>query len=119
MTTRRRWQAGERTFTAGPGQRGGEAGGGRAGSGGGDDGAAGGGGRDLPGLHGLVGAAARAGGDCGRGGGAGGGDHPGGVLLGHQGGDPERSIAPVEGPAPLIADLASFSVVSEPIHRQW
>jgi len=24
-----------------------------------------------------------------------------------------------QGPAPLIADLASFSVVSEPIHRQW
>ena len=34
-------------------------------------------------------------------------------------GDCERSIAPVDGPAPLIADLASFSEVSDPIHRQW
>jgi hypothetical protein len=34
-------------------------------------------------------------------------------------GDPERSIAPVDGPAPLIADLASFSAVSDPVHRQW
>ena len=33
-------------------------------------------------------------------------------------GDWERSIAPVDGPAPLIADLASFSAVSDPIHRQ-
>jgi hypothetical protein len=33
-------------------------------------------------------------------------------------GDRERSIAPVDGPAPLIADLASFSDVSDPIHRQ-
>src|ERR1019366_562419 len=33
-------------------------------------------------------------------------------------GDPERSIGPVEGPAPLIADLASFRQVSDPIHRQ-
>ena len=34
-------------------------------------------------------------------------------------GDAERNIAPVDGPAPLIADLASFSEVSDPIHRQW
>ena len=34
-------------------------------------------------------------------------------------GDPDRSIGPVDGPAPLMADLASFSEVSEPIHRQW
>ena len=33
-------------------------------------------------------------------------------------GDPDRSIGPVEGPAPLIADLASFRQVSDPIHRQ-
>ena len=25
----------------------------------------------------------------------------------------------MDGPAPLIADLASFSEVSDPIHRQW
>src|SRR5260370_21515960 len=34
-------------------------------------------------------------------------------------GDCERSIGPVDGPAPLIADLASFRQVSDPIHRQW
>ena len=34
-------------------------------------------------------------------------------------GDCDRSIGPVDGPAPLIADLASFRQVSEPIHRQW
>ena len=34
-------------------------------------------------------------------------------------GDWDRSIGPVDGPAPVIADLASFSVVSEPTHRQW
>ena len=33
-------------------------------------------------------------------------------------GDCERSIGPVEGPAPLIADLASLRQVSEPAHRQ-
>src|SRR5439155_3159784 len=33
-------------------------------------------------------------------------------------GDAERSIGPVDGPAPLMADLASFRAVSEPIHRQ-
>jgi len=27
-------------------------------------------------------------------------------------------MAPVDGPAPLIADLASFNEVSDPIHRQ-
>ena len=34
-------------------------------------------------------------------------------------GDAERSIGPVDGPAPLMADLASFRQVSDPIHRQW
>ena len=34
-------------------------------------------------------------------------------------GDAERSIGPVDGPAPVMADLASFRQVSEPIHRQW
>src|SRR6516165_53022 len=34
-------------------------------------------------------------------------------------GEQERSIGPVDGPAPLIADLASFRQVSEPIHLQW
>ena len=34
-------------------------------------------------------------------------------------GDAERRIGPVDGPAPLIADLASLRQVSEPIHRQW
>ena len=34
-------------------------------------------------------------------------------------GDADRSIGPVDGPAPLIADLASFREVSDPIHRQW
>ena len=34
-------------------------------------------------------------------------------------GEQERSIGPVDGPAPLIADLASFRQVSDPIHRQW
>src|SRR6266542_1066538 len=34
-------------------------------------------------------------------------------------GEAERRIAPVDGPAPLMVDLASLSVVSEPIHRQW
>src|ERR1019366_2680295 len=33
-------------------------------------------------------------------------------------GEPERSIGPVDGPAPLIADLDSFRQVSDPIHRQ-
>jgi len=33
-------------------------------------------------------------------------------------GDAERSIGPVDGPAPLMADLASFRQVSDPIHRQ-
>ena len=33
-------------------------------------------------------------------------------------GQVERSIGPVDGPAPLIADLASFRQVSDPIHRQ-
>jgi hypothetical protein len=33
-------------------------------------------------------------------------------------GEADRSIAPVDGPAPLIADFASFSAVSDPIHRQ-
>ena len=33
-------------------------------------------------------------------------------------GDAERSIAPVDGPAPLIADFASFNAVSDPIHCQ-
>ena len=31
-------------------------------------------------------------------------------------GDCDRRIGPVDGPAPLIADLASFSAVSDPIH---
>ena len=31
--------------------------------------------------------------------------------------DCDRRIGPVDGPAPLMADLASFSRVSEPIHR--
>ena len=35
------------------------------------------------------------------------------------GGVAERSIGPAEGPDSRIADLASFRVVSEPIHRQW
>src|SRR6516165_9558728 len=35
-----------------------------------------------------------------------------------RGGEPERSIGPVDGPAPLTADLASFRQVSEPVHRQ-
>jgi hypothetical protein len=30
-----------------------------------------------------------------------------------------QRIGPVDGPAPLMADLASFRAVSEPIHRQW
>ena len=70
-------------------------------------------------------ALALAGGDSdGRGGAGGGagqfhGDHPGGVLLSGQGRGLERSMGPVDGPAPVIADLASFRVVSEPIHRQW
>lgn len=34
-------------------------------------------------------------------------------------GDCERSIGPVDGPAPLIADLASLRQVSEPTHRHW
>ena len=95
-----------------------------AGPGGGDDGAARGGERDLPGVDGLAGALALAGGDGDRRGGAGcragqlGGGHPGGVLLGDQGGGADRSIGPVDGPAPLIADLASFRQVSDPIHRQ-
>src|SRR6266566_209396 len=33
-------------------------------------------------------------------------------------GEAERSIGPVDGPAPLIADCASFRQVSDPIHRQ-
>src|SRR6266581_1162130 len=32
-------------------------------------------------------------------------------------GEDDRSIGPVDGPAPLIADLASFKAVSDPIHR--
>jgi hypothetical protein len=31
----------------------------------------------------------------------------------------ERSMGPVEGPAPLMVDLASFREVSDPIQRQW
>jgi hypothetical protein len=34
-------------------------------------------------------------------------------------GEAEGSIAPVEDPAPLMVDLASFRAVSEPIQRQW
>ncbi len=30
----------------------------------------------------------------------------------------ERKIGPVEGPAPVMADLASFRDVSDPAHRQ-
>src|ERR1019366_7314560 len=33
-------------------------------------------------------------------------------------GERERSIGPVDGPAPLIADLDSFGQVSDPIHGQ-
>ena len=33
-------------------------------------------------------------------------------------GEPGRSTGPVDGPAPLIADLASFRQVPEPVHRQ-
>jgi hypothetical protein len=34
-------------------------------------------------------------------------------------GEQERSIGPVDGPAPVMADVASFRQISEPIHRQW
>ena len=102
-----------------------QAGGGRAGPGGGDDGAAGGGERYLPGVDGQPGAAALAGRGGDRGGvprdGAGelGGDDRGGVFLGDQRRGSERSIGPADGPDSRIADLASFRVVSEPVHRQW
>ena len=75
-------------------------------------------------MDGQPGAAALAGRGGDRGGvpryGAGqlGGDDPGGVFLGDQGGVAERSIGPADGPDSRIADLASFRVVSEPIHRQ-
>ena len=76
------------------------------------------------GWTGWPGALALAGGHGDRRGGAGcragqlGGGHPGGVFLRDQGGEADRSIGPVDGPAPLIADLASFKAVSDPIHRQ-
>jgi hypothetical protein len=41
------------------------------------------------------------------------------MLLVTRAWDADRSIGPVDGPAPLMADLASFRAVSEPIHRQW
>ena len=76
-------------------------------------------------MHRLPGATAPAARDGNRRGGAGGspgqldGGHPGGMLLVTRAWDADRSIGPVDGPAPLMADLASFRAVSEPIHRQW
>ena len=107
------------------GQRGGQAGGGRAGPGSGDDRAACGGKRDLARVHGLAGALALSGRDGDRRGGAGccagqldGGD-PGGVLLGDEGRAGGAEHRAGGRAAPLIADLASFRQVSDPIHRQW
>ena len=108
----------------GRGDGGGQAGGGGTGPGAVQAGAAGGGEGDVPGLHRLPGEAALAGGGGLAGGGAGqgadelGAADPGGVLLIDQLGVFERRIGPAEGPAPAMADLASFSAVSDPVHRQ-
>ena len=106
------------------GDGGGQAGGGGAGPGAVQAGAAGGGEGDVPGLHFLPGEAALAGRGCLAGGGAGqgadefGAADPCGVLLGDQGGGPGAEDRAGEGPAPAMADLASFSAVSDPVHRQ-
>ena len=118
-------QAGQDAAAAGGDRGGGQAGGGRPGPGGGGDRAAGGGEGDLAGVDGLAGvlplpagtaiaaaarAVARASSTA---------VTQAACSWATRAGDPERSIAPVDGPAPLIADLASFSAVSDPIHRQW
>ena len=116
-------QAGQDAVPA-RGERGGQAGGGRAGPDGGDDRAPGGGERDLPGVHGLAGALAlRAGTAIAAAARAAARASSTAVTQAAcswatRAGDCERSIGPVDGPAPLIADLASFREVSDPIHRQ-
>ena len=108
----------------GPGHGGGQARGGGAGADAGQGGAAGGGEGDLAGLDLASGEAALAGGGGLAGGGAGqgadelGAADPGGVLGAISSGVAERKIGPVEGPAPVMADFASFRAVSDPVHRQ-
>ena len=110
--------------TEGGGHGGGQAGGGGTGPDAGQGSAASGSEGNLPGLDRLAGEAALAGGGCLAGGGAGqgpgqfGGADPGGVLLIDQLRGPGAEDRPAEGPAPVMADLASLRQVSDPGHRQ-